>query len=48
MAVLRKVHSYSVVVGGLIKKINNVKQDPRRKAFLNFIFPELHSSYIRF
>ena len=30
-AVLRKVHSHSVVICRLIKKINKVKDDPRRK-----------------
>ena len=31
MAVLRKTNSHSVDICRLIKKIDNVKQDPRRK-----------------
>ena len=39
MAVLRKVHSHSVLICGIDKKINNVKEDPRRKTDSNFDFP---------
>ena len=35
-AVLRKANSHSVVISRLIKKINNVKEDPRRKTDSNF------------
>ena len=40
MAVLSKANSLSVVIFRLIKKINNVKEDPRRKTDSNFNFPQ--------
>ena len=38
MAVLRKANSHSVAICRLIKKINTVKDDPRRKTDSNFWF----------
>ena len=38
MTVLRKANSYSVVMWRLIKKIDNVKEDPRRKSDSRFDF----------
>ena len=40
MAMLRKVNSHSVDICKLIKKINNVKEDPGRKIDLNFDFSQ--------
>ena len=42
MAVLRKAHSHSDL--HIIKKINNVKDDPRIKTYSNF-FQVLPSAY---
>ena len=36
--VLRKTHSHSFVTWRLIKKINHIKKDPRRKTDSNFHF----------
>ena len=38
MAVLRKADAHSVVICRLIKRINNTKEDPRRKTDSNFDF----------
>ena len=40
MAVLRKANSHSVVICRLIKKINTVKDNPRRKTDSNFDFSQ--------
>ena len=45
MAVLKKANSHSVIICRLIKKINNVKKDPRRKTDSTLIFPMLPSAY---
>ena len=45
MIVLRKINSHSVVICKLIKKINNVKDDPRRKLIQTLFFPQLPSAY---
>ena len=45
VAVLRKSHSHSVVICRLIKKANNVKEDPRRKTDSNLDFSQLLSAH---
>ena len=40
MALLRKANSHSVVICRLIKKINTVKDNPRRKTDSNFDFSQ--------
>ena len=40
MAVFRKANSHSFVICRLIKKINNVKEDPRRKTDSSFDFSQ--------
>ena len=45
MVVLRKANSHSVVIYILIKKINNVNEDPKRKTDSNFDFPKLPNAY---
>ena len=40
VAVLRKANSHSVVICRLIKKINTVKDNPRRKTDSNFDFSQ--------
>ena len=40
MALLRKANSHSVVICRLIKKINTIKNNPRRKTDSNFDFSQ--------
>ena len=40
IAMLRKANAHSVDICKLIKKINNVKEDPGRKTDLNFDFSQ--------
>ena len=48
MAVLRKSSSRSADICRLIKKINNVKEDPRRKTDSNFHFSQALLVLMRF
>ena len=45
LEVLRKAHSLSILICRLIKKINNVKEDPGRKTDSNFDFSKLPRAY---